>query len=476
VNSTGLLIRGTELDGRLRADVRVTGGTIAEIAPGLTRRPGEVVLDARGGALLPGLCDHHLHLHALAAHASSVPCGPPDVADASGLADALAGAMGDEHGWVRGVGYVETVAGDLDADAFDRLHPDRPVRIQHRSGALWMLNGTAMAVLGLARGHHPGIERDRHGAPTGRLWRADDWLRTRLPRSRPPDLAPVGARLAALGITAVTDATPDLDATAIEAVTDAMASGALRQRVQLLGVPVGWRPPPEKRTPSAGPYKIVLADSALPGLDALTTRIAEIHAHGRAVAVHCVTREALLLLLAAFADAGTLRGDRIEHAALVPAESVPTLAGLQLRVVTQPGFLAHRGDDFLRDVPEAEHGDLYRCRSLVEAGVPLVPSSDAPYGPLDPWAVISAAAARRTPSGRSVGPAERMSTAGALAGYLSDLSDPSGPVRRIRLGATADLMLLRVPRAVALSGPSSDHVRATIIGGAVAWDAGAMCG
>jgi predicted amidohydrolase YtcJ len=470
--ATGLLLRDTELDGRRRADVRITDATIAEIAPRLAPQPGEAVLDARGGALLPGLCDHHLHLHALAAHSSSVPCGPPEVTDTSGLAGALAGAAADERGWVRGVGYIETVAGDLDADTLDRLHPGRPVRIQHRSGALWMLNGAAVAVLGLAGGDHPGIERDRQGAPTGRLWRADDWLRTRLPRSRPPDLAPVGARLAGLGITSVTDATPDLDAAAIEAVTDAMASGAVRQHVQLLGVPVGWRPAHAGRTPSAGPYKIVMADSALPDLDTLTERITEVHARGRAVAVHCVTREALVLLLAAFEDAGTLRGDRVEHAALVPAELLPTLAGLGLRVVTQPGFLGHRGDDFLRDVPEAEHVDLYRCRSLTEAGVPLAPSSDAPYGPLDPWAVIAAAVTRRTPSGRTAGPVERLSATDALAGYLADQTDPGGPPRRIRTGAAADLVLLRVPRAVALSGPSADHVRATVIGGTLVWDGG----
>ena len=143
--------------------------------------PGEPVLDARGGALLPGLCDHHIHLHALAARARSVQCGPPAVTGRDALAIALATAAADRNGWVRGVGYVDTVAGPLDAAALDRLHPGSPVRLQHRSGAMWMLNGAAVAVLGLAAGDHPGIERDARGNPTGRLWRADDWLRARLP-------------------------------------------------------------------------------------------------------------------------------------------------------------------------------------------------------------------------------------------------------------------------------------------------------
>ena len=47
-------------------DVRITGGRVAERAPGLRARPGEADLDAAGGALLPGLHDHHIHLRALA--------------------------------------------------------------------------------------------------------------------------------------------------------------------------------------------------------------------------------------------------------------------------------------------------------------------------------------------------------------------------------------------------------------------------
>jgi predicted amidohydrolase YtcJ len=464
---SGLLVRDAELDGGRRADVRIAGGRIAEIAPRLEPRSGEDVLDARGGALLPGLCDHHLHLHALAAHAGSVLSGPPAVTDAQALADALSRAVSDEHGWVRGVGYVDTVAGDLDATALDRLHADRPVRVQHRSGALWTLNSAAVTALNLAGGHHPGIERDAQGEPTGRLWRADDWLRTRLPGSAFPSLTPVGVRLTGFGITSVTDATPDLDAAAIGAVTAAMAAGSLPQHVHLLGCPLGQRLSGSGHVPTTGPYKIVVADSALPGLDALAGRIAEAHAQARAVAVHCVSREALVLLLAAFADVGVRSGDRVEHAAVVPSELVPTLAQLGLRVVTQPGFLAHRGDDYLRDVPEADHADLYRCHSLLRAGIPLAMSSDAPYGPLDPWAVMAAAAERRTPSGRVAGPTERLTVSAALNAYLTAPTDPGGPPRRVRTGAETDVVLLHVPLAEAVTGPSADLVRATVIAGAL---------
>lgn len=448
-----MLIRGAEVDGR-RTDVRLTGARIGEVAPGLSRAPGEGVLDAAGGAVLPGLRDAHLHLHALAAAESSVRCGPPLVRDAADLGAALAAARADETGWVRGVGYVESVAGDLDSAALDRLHAGRPVRLQHRSGALWIVNGLAADRLGLATADAPGIERGADGVPTGRLWREDDWLRTRLPPAPPPDLSSTGARLIRLGITSVTDATPDLTAGALDALAEAVGTGAFPQRLQVLGTPLGGV---TAQGLVSGPYKIVLADSGLPALDDLVDRIRAAHATSRAVAVHCVTREALVLLLVALRTAGVVRGDRVEHAALVPAELVGELAALGLRVVTQPGFLADRGDDYLRDVPPADQGDLYRCGSLLRAGVPVSLSSDAPYGPLDPWVVISAAVDRRTRSGAVVGPAERISAAQALAGYLGG--------RRVAPGAPADLLILDRPLAEQLAAPSAGAVRTVLIGG-----------
>jgi predicted amidohydrolase YtcJ len=476
---------------RRRADLRVSRGMVTEVAPSLPRRNGEPVYDCQGGAVLPGLCDHHVHLHAMAARAGSARCGPPDVTGPAGLAEALAAAEQDRSGWIRGTGYTEPVAGDLDAPALDKLRADLPVRIQHRSGALWILNTAALTAIGAIApgpsrprapgasrpgasasgpGLHPGVERDANGHPTGRLWRADAWLRSRLPAAGPPDLTQVGAALFGYGITAVTDATPDLDAPAIAAIEQAMARGVLPPRVCLLGAPLGVPLPGDQGRPgpTAGPYKIVLADSGLPTYDELTDRIRTAHAANRPVAVHCVTREALVLLATALADAGSRPGDRIEHAALVPPELVPDLARLGVRVVTQPGFLADRGDDFLRDVPPADRPDLYRCTTLLKAGIPVALSSDAPFGPLDPWSVIAAATARRTPAGRVAGPGERMTFIQALDAYLSPPNDPGGPPRRIRPGLPADLVVLRAPLAEAANLP--DPVRAVLTGGIIAID------
>ncbi|MEV5846953.1 amidohydrolase family protein [Streptomyces sp. NPDC051985] len=460
---SGLLIRDAEVDGR-RCSVRVRGGRVEELGAAAVRAPGEEEIDAAGGALLPGLTDHHLHLFAVAAAISSVRCGPPDVRDRPALRTALHRAVPDRHGWVRGIGYDERVAGSLDATGLDALRADVPVRVQHRSGALWVLNSLAGERAGLAHGRHPGIERDDTGRPTGRLWRADDWLRARLPKAPAPSLAEVGRRLAGYGITAVTDATPRLTPDSVGRLAEEARGGHLPQRLLLLGAPLGT--PPTAR-PEPGPWKIVLADSGLPDFTGLVEEIGAAHRRGRPVAVHTVTAVSLALLLAALEEAGVLPGDRIEHAAVVPAEAVSVVRRLGLSVVTQPGFLADRGDAFLDGTPPHEHADLYRCASFLRAGVPVALSSDAPYGPLDPWSVIRAATTRRVPGGRTANPAERLTAAEALAAYLAPPHSPGARPPQLVPGVAADLVLLAVPPAEALSDPSADLVRLTVIGGRV---------
>jgi len=483
-----VLLRAAEIDG-VRADLRVRDGLVAQIAPSLERLPGEDTLYCDGGAVIPGLCDHHLHLHAMAAARTSARCGPPEVSDAAGLAAALRAAVPDETGWIRGTGYFESVAGDLTAAGLDAMRDDVPVRVQHRSGTLWILNTAALAEIGLAAaspsqglrpgpalparpgpdprpgtgaGDHPGIERDAAGSATGRLWRADDWLRGRLAAAgiyRFPGLAPTGAELLGYGITTVTDATPDLSDEAIASISEAMRRGELPPRVHLLGVPLGASVP---RVPglSVGPFKIVLADSGMATYPELAGRVAAAHEAGRAVAVHCVTREALVLLLAVLRDVGSRAGDRVEHAGIVPPEVMGDLAALGVRVVTQPGFLAGRGDDFLHGLPPQDHADLYRCGTLLAAGVRVALSSDAPYGPLDPWTVMATAVSRQTASGRVAGPGERISFDAALDAYLCPPGDPGGPPRRLHAGAPADLVLLHVPLA---DGPGAGNPVRTVI-------------
>ncbi|MFC8045400.1 amidohydrolase family protein [Nocardia sp. NPDC057353] len=381
------------------------GGVIAEVGPGL-RADGETEVDGHGAVLLPGLHDHHIHLHSTAASRESVDC-------TTGL-DALRGTDAPR---VRAVGAGVSV----DRHTLDRLVPDRPVRVQHRSGALWMLNTAALAELAPLP-HLPGIERDASGEPTGRLWRLDDLLRGTWPRRG--DLTALGRELTAFGITGVTDATPGL--------ADAPA---LPQRVTLLGE-----------------RKLLLHDHDLPFYDELRDRIATLHHRGLPVAVHCVTRVSLLLTLAALDEVGILPGDRIEHGAVIPDPAA--LRGLT--VVTQPAFAVANRERYRAEVDPDDLPFLYPYARLLAAGVPVLPSSDAPYGPLDPWEIMRAAATRE------LGAGERVPVRTVLDGFLRDAELRP---RSITPGAPADLVLLAAPLDTALDAPDGALVRHVWIDG-----------
>lgn len=456
-----LVLRDVELRGT-RADVTCRDGRIVDIAPAGTAPGADVVLDGGGGALLPGLHDHHVHLLATAAARASVDCSA--LPDADALAAALRGA-GPPGTWVRAVGYHERTAGPLDRAVLDRLVGDRPARVQHATGGLWVLNSAAVEAARLdAAGELDGLERDASGRPTGRLWRLDEWLRERIP-AHPVDLGALGAELARRGVTGMTDTTPTVDPGALALLAGALATGDLPQHLMVTGgLDLPHDASPELRR---GPVKLALPDHDLPDLDVLVEDVRAAHGRARPVAVHCVTVDALVLTIAALCEAGRHPGDRVEHAAVVLPGQHEELAALGVTVVTQPGMVRARGDRYLVEVDDVELQLLWPCRSLLDAGVAVAAGSDAPYGPLDPWTAIDAAATRTTATGATLGAGERVSALRALGMFLAPLEDPGGPPRLVAVGAAADLCLLDRPLDQALAAPSADHVRATVIGGRV---------
>lgn len=444
-----MLIAGGEVDGRPGVDVRLRDGRITEVGPDLRPEADEDVVDAAGNAVIPALHDHHVHLRAMAAARSSV------TVDHRGLAAAFHDAPGPPGSWVRAVGYHESIAGDLDRHRLDDLVPDRPVRVQHRSGGVWVLNSRALDAVGAATADEPGIERDGHGAPTGRLWRSDRWLADRVPPA-PLDLAAVGRQAADQGITGFTDADPHRSPADVALLADAHLPQAVNlMSADGLDLPPGF---------TAGPRKRILDDATLPTVDELAAWIAGAHHLGHAVAVHCVTRVQLVVTLTALADAGTHASDRIEHGGVVPPELYRELRRLGVTVVTQPNFVAERGDQYRVDVDPDDLLHLYPCARLLAAGVQVAAGTDAPFGRPDPWAAVRAAAHRRTPAGHVLGADDRVDPPTALALFQGPAADPGNPAARRRVASSqpADLCVLDRPiaalhRAIAGDGAGADN-------------------
>lgn len=442
-----LIQRATLLSGEV-VDIRL-GRFITAVADTLAAQPGEDVLDAAHGTVIPGLHDHHVHLRSAAAALDSVPVGPPHVHNRDDVVRALSEAEPGGDGWIRAIGYHESVAGPLDRAFLDAISPARPVRVQHRSGALWIFNSAALGRIGMAD------HRD------GRLFRTDpEWAR--IPPRREPSLRRVSQRLVGFGVTGVTDATPGKNLHDVESLASACRSGDLRQRLHCMADPGVTEIPGV----TIGPVKIILDDDTL-DLEHLATTARHCHSRGRAVAVHCVTDSQLVITIAALRAAGVHPLDRVEHAAMVPDDSLADLRELGVTVVTQPNFVAERGDRYIADMPGEARRQLWRVRSLLCHKINVAISTDMPFGNGDPWAAMRAAVHRRTVGGATLGAGEGVPPVTALTMFLGHPDRPAQS-RSIEAGQPGDLCVLGAPPAEVLAELDSRMVSATVVGGEIA--------
>lgn len=384
--------------------------------------------------------------------------------NAQAVREALTAAMLSRPtgAWIRATGYHEGVAGALTRDGLDKISISHKLRIQHRSGALWMLNTPALDAV-LAGDPAPDAAiRDANGVLTGHFRRADAWLRTRVP---PLDLSLGQAcqTLARRGVTGFTDASVTNDAGAAEAIATRVRDGSILQRVMLMGAP---NLPPASQY-MIGPVKFLLDDSTLPDVDVLADQMRRAHAGGRAIAIHCVTIAELAVALAALDAAGAAPGDRIEHGGEITEFAAREICRLGLTVVTQPAFIHDKGDRYLRDCEDPNL--LYACNSLMRLGVRVAGSSDAPYGDADPWLAMRTATTRRTRAGAILNAEERVTPGEALSLYLGGFGDPGGQRRRVEIGARADLCLLAAPISEALDALDASLVVMTMVNGAVVY-------
>ncbi len=415
--------------------------------------PGQEI-DAQGAALIPALYDHHIHLLALLESFKSLDCQFIKSEEqfrlelkkrAADEREGGANTAGGESG-VRAIRYHESLAGALDRKKLDEIVADRPVRIQHRSGALWVLNTKALAELGL--------DSKNGDSKNGCLYRSDHLLRqngteqTEAEQTFTPDFSLVAKKLNEFGVVGATDATPGYKKAEVEIFKNARASSTngssnnTSLEIQLMA---------EEFSPEdadwMGPRKIILDDFAPMEFDDLLAVVLSSRdsppsprEKKRPVAIHCVSRASLAVVLAVFREAGAIEGDRIEHASVAPPEMVDAIARLGVRIVTQPNFIYERGDQYLKDVPAEDIDYLYRCQGWLDAGVPLAGGTDAPFGDPNPWLAIWAAMNRKTQSGKTIGAAEALNFESALELFL-----PSKIRHKIKIGEKANLCLLAAP-------------------------------
>nr|WP_231366291.1 amidohydrolase family protein [Zhihengliuella flava] len=123
--------------------VAVGGAEVLALAGDATE-----IIDARGGAILPGLNDGHLHFVASAvARYGLAPLGTATTW--AGVVELLNTYEPGDDGWIRAHGWDAAVLGDGGAEFFATARPDVPVAAYDQTGHQLLLNGAAMEQLDL---------------------------------------------------------------------------------------------------------------------------------------------------------------------------------------------------------------------------------------------------------------------------------------------------------------------------------------
>ena len=389
---------------------------------------GEVkatVIDCRGFSLIPSFKDSHLHLLGNAARltgkdiASSVFNDIPEVlAELKKTKDEM--FFG---GWLRCYGYDDSQIKSgraLTRWDLDQIYPDSPVIIYSSSGHSALINSRGLAKLSISEcSDEPnGITFDRDletGNLNGVILEGNSYIENYLPKISNErlrnNLKYSFQQFLSRGVTQVTDATESNDVDRLnflsteldrlEGMVDVEFMPGLNMLDELGQFKISYGS--NYNSLSIGPVKIMLSSSSgrfVPEPQDLLEFVSECHGRGYPVAIHAITENEIDLCLSIFSKS-SLRGDRIEHASELRDDQIKKIAKLGLWISTQPGFIYHRGDQYISKLNGLDLNLLYRLRSLEISGVNVGGSSDAPVTVADPINSIYASMTRQT-SGKQV--------------------------------------------------------------------------
>lgn len=154
----------------------------------------------------------------------------------------------------------------------------------------------------------------------------------------------------------------------------------------------------------------------------LRRRVIGAHRAGWQVATHAIGDAALDVVLDIFEEAQQLypRPDarhRVEHVNVAGDDQIKRLASLGLIPVPQGRFISELGDGAARALGPERTRLAYRVKSLLDAGIEIPASTDAPVVSGDPLLNIHDLVNRRTSSGADFVPEERISVAQAVRAY-----------------------------------------------------------
>lgn len=456
--------------------------------------PGTRRIDLRGRSLTPGFIDAHHHFLGLGAARESIDCKAPGMQSIRAIVAAVrARAASTSPGqWIRGTGYDQTRLAEQrhpTREDLDAATTEHPVIIGRTCGHILVANSAALAAAGFGpETHDPDggkFDRDSSGYLNGVCYE-----RAAVPieaAAAPADaeirrwllLADETARGA--GLTSVHDA-GGLTGRVASIAQDLVAEGHLHTRIyafttidsathpDLAILGTGYHTGFGDHRLRIGAFKII-TDGSSSGPTAATRqpytsdpstsgigywRQAELnelmtraHRAGWQCTVHAVGDRAIEMSLDALEAAGSAhprRGlrHRIEHCGITPPDLQERIVSMGIVPAMQPAFFWEFGDGYIRNYGRERADQMFPVRSLIDRGVVVAGSSDAPVTDHRPLFGIEQAITRATSGGDVCGPRERVDLATALRMHTINGAYASFEERRkgsIEVGKLADLVV-----------------------------------
>ena len=503
--------------------IAVSGERIAAVGSSAEIRKlapdGARIIDARGGMVVPGFIDSHVHFITSGHQLASV-----QLRDAASPAEFIArikafAATVPEGTWITGGNWDhENWGGELPRrDWIDSITPNHPVWVTRLDGHMSLANSAALRAASVDReaSDVPGgtIVRDQRGELTGVFKdNAAGLVGRAVPSATPAQddraLEAAMRYVAERGVTSVHDMGSWDD---VAVYRRAHAAGRLTTRIYA-GVPLASWERLRDTVAAEGrgdavlrigllkafvdgslgshtaafhePFTDVPTDTGLivTPPEVLYERVAAADSAGLHVAVHAIGDRAIGLQLDIFERVARENGARdrrfrIEHAQHIARADIPRFAALGVIASMQPYHAIDDGRWAERVIGPERIKTTYAFRALLDANATVAFGSDWFVAPPTPLEGIYAAVTRRTlddanPHGWV--PAQKISVEEALRAYTRDAAfasfeeDEKGILER---GKLADLVLL--DRDLTRIQPETirdARVMATVIGGKIVYE------
>lgn len=479
--------------------------------------PGARALDLGGRTVIPAFHDAHAHVWKIG-HLLTTMLDLRGVESLDALVAKVAGSRRrlPEGAWLLGRGFNEATMAEGRMPSrrdLDRAAPDQPVVLTRTCGHIYAVNSAALARAGITAATTPpvggGIDRADDGTPTGVLRETAMGLITKV--MPPPTDGDYERMITAalrhqlsLGITMSSCCGVNPQLLGVYRAMD--AGGRLPARMNVMplrrvdGVPTPIPLPEMHHSPMLQVDTVkFLADGGLSGATAalsvnyrhrpdkgllrfdhheLTALCRESHEAGWRIATHAIGDVAIDQMLDIYEALGPHPrglGHRIEHLGLPSAAQLGRAARLGVIAAPQAIFLDELGRNFRDYLPDALLPRCYPLRAMLDAGVTVALSSDAPVVENDnPLAGIAAAILRRDRTGQVIAPEQAISAEEALDAYTRGgavsvgLDDRLGAIAP---GMWADLAVLSGnPLTTPPDELSTLSVDLTMLGGRVVYE------